>query len=168
METVRLLLGGRGGSGGVEVDRGTKDDGTTPLFLATFAELARVLIEHGADVNKARHSGATPLFMAAQNGFVELTELLIENGADINQANSNWETPVNVAADNGHVAVVRVLLQTSADTTIKNKWGRDPLASARKNDHREVAALDAVSILSIPVSLRRGTGLGLVWHRSFF
>ena len=28
----RLLLGGGGGLGGVEVDRGTKNDGTTPLF----------------------------------------------------------------------------------------------------------------------------------------
>ena len=145
VETARrLLLGGGGGVRGVEVDRARKDDGSTPLLQATFqgfAELARVLLQHGANVNKSRHDGWTPLLLAAQKGFVEITKLLIKNRADINQVNSNRSTPINIAADSGHVAVVRVLLETGADTTIKNKWGDDPLASAREKDHLEVAAL---------------------------
>ena len=92
----RLLLGGGGGVRGVEVDRAWKNDGCTPLIQAAtqgFAEVARVLIQHGAVVNKSRNDGTTPLFMAAAQGFVEMTELLIKNRADINQSDDNSVTP---------------------------------------------------------------------------
>ena len=140
----RQLLGGGGGVRGVEVDRARKDTGTTPLFQATdqgFVEVARVLIEHCANVNKFRHDSGTPLLMAAQEGSVEIIKLLIKSRADINQANDNLTTPIYIAADKGHVAVVRVLLETGADTTIKDKWGYDPLAYPLANYHLEVAAL---------------------------
>ena len=67
----RLLLGGGGSVRGVEVDRAQKDTGTTPLLQATtqgFVEVARVLLEHGADVNKSKHDGSTPLLHGGAEG----------------------------------------------------------------------------------------------------
>ena len=58
----RLLLGGGGcRGGGVEVDRATKNKGTTPLLQATsqgFAELVRVLIEHTVPMSTRRRTVA--------------------------------------------------------------------------------------------------------------
>ena len=57
--------------------------GWTPLFEATlkgYADVARLLIKYGSDVDALCH-GLTPLFIAVQSGRVELGELLLANGA---------------------------------------------------------------------------------------
>ncbi len=41
----------------------------------------RALIEAGADINKAEDAGATPLFIAAQQGHEAVVRALIEAGA---------------------------------------------------------------------------------------
>ena len=46
----------------------------------------RALIEAGADVNKARDNGVTPLFIAAHKGHEAVVRALIEAGADVNKA----------------------------------------------------------------------------------
>ena len=65
--TARRLLAGSGG-GGVEVDRAT-DGGDTPLMQASFqgfVDVGKVLLEHGADPNKPRDDGRTPLLFTAR------------------------------------------------------------------------------------------------------
>ena len=53
-------------------------------------DCARLLIENGADVNKAMtDTGVTPLFVVSQNGHVDTVRLLIEKGADVNKAATN-------------------------------------------------------------------------------
>jgi len=41
----------------------------------------RALIEMGADVNKAMHVGATPLYSAAQEGHAAIVQILRDAGA---------------------------------------------------------------------------------------
>lgn len=48
---------------------------------------ARMLVERGADVNKADQSGYTPI-MYLKSGDVELARFLVEHGADINAVNA--------------------------------------------------------------------------------
>ena len=43
----------------------------------------RALIEAGADINKARDNGVTPLYIAAQEGLEVVLRALIELGADV-------------------------------------------------------------------------------------
>jgi ankyrin repeat protein len=69
--------------------------GYTPLMIAAennFYDLARLLIQQGADVN-AVHPGPgiyvalrgwTPLVFAVRAGYVRMTKLLIQSGADVN------------------------------------------------------------------------------------
>ena len=139
VETARrLLLGGGGGLGGVEVDRGTKNDGITPLIQATaegFAEVVRVLIAHGADVNKAKHNGATPLYMAGQKGFVELTELLIKHRAVVNKARHDSWTPLLMAAQEGFVEVTKLLIKSRAEINQANSNLKTPINIAADNGH---------------------------------
>ena len=45
----------------------------------------KALIKAGCDVDKANKDGHTPLFKAAQNGYVEVAQALIEAGCDANK-----------------------------------------------------------------------------------
>ena len=56
------------------------------------------------------NDGATPLFIAAQNGHLEIVQFLVESGANKDQGTTNdGATPVFIAAQNGHLEIVRVL-----------------------------------------------------------
>jgi hypothetical protein len=57
-------------------------------------EVARLLIEAGADIDKARIMGPPPCIIASQNGHVEVARLLIEAGADIDKAKDDGATPL--------------------------------------------------------------------------
>ena len=61
-------------------------DGETPMSAAAQdkrLEVARFLLEKGADVNHQSHLGGnTPLMEAAKSGNVEMAKLLLEQGAD--------------------------------------------------------------------------------------
>lgn len=71
-------------------------------------EVAKYLIEKGADVNQGSQDGSTPLHTAALFGFDESAELLIESGADIfasgeggtpaEVSNADWETTLYIAS----------------------------------------------------------------------
>jgi ankyrin repeat protein len=64
----------------------------------------RALIELGADVNKARNDGVTPLYIAAQVGHEAVVRALIEAGVDVNRAADDGVTPLYVGAQQGHEA----------------------------------------------------------------
>ena len=56
------------------------------------------------------NSGATPLYVAAQNGHLDIVKALLEAGADRNQAMNSGATPLFIAAEKGHLDVVEMLL----------------------------------------------------------
>ncbi len=60
-------------------------------------EIARLLIDNGADINAKGRFGATPLHEAASRGHEETTRLLISRGANVNAKDSNRERPLDVA-----------------------------------------------------------------------
>ncbi len=58
--------------------------GNTELHLAAMkglSDMARVLVEHGADVNAVNGYGHTPLYYAAKHGYRSLADILIAAGA---------------------------------------------------------------------------------------
>jgi uncharacterized protein len=65
-------------------------------------ESARLLLDHGAEVNAPREGGGTPLHSAAFHGDVELAELLLERGAEAVLADDEGRTAADVAAEKGH------------------------------------------------------------------
>src|SRR5581483_10103637 len=90
-------------------------DGFTPLHLAIFGdqpEAARLLIEHGADLNvvsRASFAQVPPLGTAAFVRSVELTQLLLERGADVNARSSGGLTALDTAYANDDVPLIRLL-----------------------------------------------------------
>jgi hypothetical protein len=61
-------------------------------------ELARLLLESGADISVMDSVGATPLYSASLKGHTEVTKLP-EKGADVTVANDNGWTPLNTATN---------------------------------------------------------------------
>lgn len=60
-------------------------DGNTALMKVCdrgLLETATLLVDKGADVNRATSDGTTPLYMAIQKGFTPLVRLLMKMGAD--------------------------------------------------------------------------------------
>ena len=79
-------------------------DGASPLHLAVLTsnkEIARLLIDNGADINiKAKDVDAgTPLHWAVYLGDREMAELLVEQGADVNAENKAGYRPIDLASE---------------------------------------------------------------------
>ena len=86
-----------------------------------YIAVARLLIEHGADVNhKAPVSGATPLFDAAYDDHVEIARLLIEHSANVNEQSNSGITPLHMAAYRGQMDAARLLVAAGADLDIQD------------------------------------------------
>ncbi|MBI3524689.1 MAG: ankyrin repeat domain-containing protein [Betaproteobacteria bacterium] len=70
------------------------------LHYAAFAdrrEIARLLLEQGADVNARAPNGSTALMMAAREGREELARQLLVAGADARASNENGDTALSWA-----------------------------------------------------------------------
>lgn len=82
------------------------------LFVACngYAEVARMLLDHGADVNAADpESGCTPLIGAALEGHADVVELLLDHGAAIDAVTCRGDTALSWAEARGHDEVAALL-----------------------------------------------------------
>ena len=71
VHTARRLLEGTADQRGVEVDRATTNNGTTPLIQAAtqqFTEVAKVLLLYRGNANLARFDGSTPTALRCTGG----------------------------------------------------------------------------------------------------
>lgn len=121
--------------------RTVKDE--SPLMLASLRgqlDLARKLIERGADVNKP---GWAPLHYAATNGHLEVMDLLLENHAYIDAESPNGTTPLMMAALYGTTPAVKLLLDAGADPTLRNQLGMTAVDFAIKASRRDAAEMIA-------------------------
>lgn len=95
-ENVNALL-----EAGADVNLASRETmKVTPLASASAAgqyEIARVLIEHGANVNARAASDFTPLHESAASGKIAFAKLLLEHGADVNARASDGKTPLDYA-----------------------------------------------------------------------
>lgn len=96
--------------------------GGTPLYVATmrgFINIMQLLLAAGADPDKAKSSGDTPLFGAAHIGYLNLISML-KAKANPNKHNSDGKTPTHVAARMGHSEAARLLLE--AESLEREPW----------------------------------------------
>ncbi len=113
--------------------------GETPLMLAAInnqMELAKVLIERGANINKP---GWTPLHYAATRGHREMMRLLLDNDAYIDSESANGTTPLMMAAYSAPPLAVKLLLEEGADPTLVNHGNASALDLALQGDHQQSA-----------------------------
>jgi uncharacterized protein len=77
--------------------------------------IAKLLIEHGADVNSTQADDFTPLHEAAQNGLLEVTQLLLDRGARVNARLADGKTPLALAIEQHHVEIEELLRRYGAE-----------------------------------------------------
>ena len=78
------------------------------------AEMARLLIDNGANVDIRNHDGNTPLHWAAGEGQKELVVILIAHGADVNARGKGGWTPLRWAEAHGQKEIARILMAAGA------------------------------------------------------
>ncbi|MEX1013330.1 MAG: ankyrin repeat domain-containing protein [Waddliaceae bacterium] len=93
--------------------------------------LTRLLIEHGADVNKQLPNGKTPLHYVTDAG---TAKLLIEKGADVNAQDHNGNTPLLQATRSLNVALAAILIENGADVNVKYSQENQPWIVNPNND----------------------------------
>lgn len=109
--------------------------GATPLLMAARvcdAELMRLFIERGADVNMPSADGMTPFMAAAGNGIRSPNEdgmdddapaavrlLLDTKKVDVNAGDKRGWTPLHGAAYRGNLAVIQMLVDAGAKLDAK-------------------------------------------------
>ena len=112
-------------------------DGRTPLHIAALdgrTEIAALLIEQGADINKQINSTmqGTPLICAVANNNEDVVRLLLEKGAAVNLAGGSGITPLHIATAQGQLKLIALLLQYHADPNAQAQGGFTPLDFAKK------------------------------------
>ncbi|RWS25457.1 ankyrin repeat and MYND domain-containing protein 2-like protein [Leptotrombidium deliense] len=89
------------------------ENGMTLLHNAAYrgnADICRLLIDRGANVNSNEHVyGYSPLMFAAIGGHLKAANVLLEAGANVNQVNSVGRTASQMAAFVGQHAVVSLI-----------------------------------------------------------
>ena len=119
-------------------------DGYPSAGLAIFfghGELARWLIEQGADVNAYAENPdrVAPVHAAAAARDHETMKLLIARGADVNAKQVMDYTPLHGAASRGDIEMAKLLLAHGANRDAKAADGMTAEDVARKYGHAEFA-----------------------------
>jgi ankyrin repeat protein len=108
---------------------------------AGYAEIVRLLIGNGADVNKARF-GQTPLMFAANEGHADVARLLIDGGAKVDEVSYGGWTALMYAANHRKTAeVIRLLLESGADANVCSDSGSTALSIAENLNQPEIVQL---------------------------
>jgi ankyrin repeat protein len=88
----------------------------SPMLGLKSPEMARLLMEHGADIHathmRGKYSGQNALNYACIEGETKLVAFLIAQGLSVNS--SDYTSPINQAAEYGNVETVRLLLEHGA------------------------------------------------------
>lgn len=114
-ETVKTLL-----DAGADVNLASRESmKVTPLASASAArqlEIARMLIERGADVNARASNDFTPLHESAASGKIDFALLLLEHGANVNAKTRDGKTPLDYAREGGHDEMVELLSKSAGES----------------------------------------------------
>ncbi|ENN73908.1 hypothetical protein YQE_09480, partial [Dendroctonus ponderosae] len=111
------------------------DGGWTPLVWACehgFTEVARFLLDQGADIHSRDVEQNVALHWAAFKGSAATAELLLNLNSDVNVVNVHGDTPLHMAAREDCYNCVLVLLARRADVSLVNKNSETALDCAPK------------------------------------
>ncbi len=120
---VRPMLMFVDATNGGAFDQGQMENlgGFTPLLFAArngHTDLARLLVNAGADINLAAGNGASPLVIAAHSGHGDLAIMLLEQGAEPNAMGAGYNA-LHAAILRGNKEVVDALLAHGADPDVR-------------------------------------------------
>lgn len=119
-----------------------------------YIEIARLLIDKGADLNIQDGFGHTPLHLAAIERKDDIAELLISKGAKFMIQNRYGDTPLHVVTCDGYgdirgrkatfknrQAIAKLLLEAGSDVNAINNSGETPLHNAAVSGDKDMVKL---------------------------
>lgn len=86
----------------------------------------RALAQRGEDLEQHDTQGATPLHIAAANGYLSVVEFLLDHGVRTDVKDKDDWQPSHAAACWGHIDVLELLAQAGANLNAKNKNDETP------------------------------------------
>ena len=84
-----------------------------------YADVMRLLLENGSDINARDPWGRTALMIVAKAGDLDSFRLLLDWEADIHARDERGFTALMYAAWQGHIDIVKLLIERGADVNAK-------------------------------------------------
>jgi len=142
----------------VEVEAKADPTGRTVLMRALLSsrnEIARKLIERGADVNAKSIGNVRPILCT---GNAELLKMLVEHGADANtQRAFKSNTAMIEMAEAGNVEAIKALAAAGGKVDHANTLGETAIARAAEADYAEVVK----ALIALKADINKANKLGM-------
>lgn len=113
------------------------EDGYTPLHRAAYSnhtDIAKLLIQYGANVNARTEYEWTPLHSAVKWSNAECAALLLQHGADVNALSQGQQTPLHIAStvSNCRETAMTLMMEPDCDTGALNNSSETAAEIARR------------------------------------
>lgn len=120
----------------------------TPLHYAAISgelEIAKMLLDKGANIHAKNEYGATALQTAVFRNKLNIVELLLNRGASVNEKKSDGSTSLHTAIQRGNLKAVEMLLKYKVNVnSVSNSYRRDgqtPLHFAAERGNERIIEL---------------------------
>ena len=97
-------------------------------------ECAKMLLDHGADINAKNWRKETPFHFACRFMKKRLIQMMMKYSPDLNACDEDGATPLMRLADRGMTGTMSVLTKAGADISIKNRYGETALDILKSYD----------------------------------
>lgn len=123
-------------------------------------EAAKVLLDHGADINVKNQDGCTPFYCSVQNNDNKMVEILLANkNLDLNTLDDNGRTQLHVAASRGDMNVIKMLVKNHSKINVKDNQGKTPFHLLASSIYGEIEEGIEIMKLFIDSGLELNPGM---------
>ncbi|XP_037702479.1 85/88 kDa calcium-independent phospholipase A2 isoform X3 [Choloepus didactylus] len=106
--------------------------GASPLHWAKNAEMARMLLKRGCDVDSTSFAGNTALHVAVMRNRFDCVMALLTHGANADARGEHGSTPLHLAMSKDNVEMIKALIVFGAEVDTPNDFGETPAFIASK------------------------------------
>ena len=109
---------------GANIEIKDKKYGSTPLLFACqngHIDVAKILLQYGANIRAASYNGATALHYATQSGNINVIEMVLKEGLNVNATNYQGMTSLHMAVKKRLIDIVELLIENGANIFAKTK-----------------------------------------------
>ena len=117
-------------------------NGRSALIISCYSrnyEIAKYLLNHGANVNIRDNYDNTPLmYCGFVTGCADIAELLLQHGADVNIQNEDGATALMCSCVERFIDIVKLVLQYDADVNIRDNLGVTALMHSCRIENADI------------------------------